>query len=391
MPNAKKREGFAGALHKLLDPIYEAKRSARISLAAARRRRNTETTFIGITGSHGKSTATALLGAILTAHAPTTIGLEKNASRSAAKTMLTKVSRRDRYCVQEISGSPPKNIDKAFKALQPHVGIITAIGGDHRQMFRTFAETAAEKSKLVRFLQPDGLAVLNADDPLVAAMAKDCSCRVVFYGRQENADLRLLDAMSVWPNRLTLEAAYRGKSFTVKTHLVGEQWQVSVLAALLTALELGIPLDACLAVIEAYEPLFNKMSVHATPQGAWYVLDGAKLSYYGMEACLSFLKDAKAPRRSVLLGTISDHPGSDRPHYERVARLALAVADRVVFTGPNAMRPRRLKTEFQDRLVLIENRQEAVAFLTGDLLPDEIVYIKGSLTENFAHLFSLKR
>jgi UDP-N-acetylmuramoyl-tripeptide--D-alanyl-D-alanine ligase len=389
MANKKPRQGISATVHTLLDPIYNAKRAARIGLAGAWRRRNKTTTFIGITGSHGKSTATAMLGAILNAAAPTKVGVVFNHAKSAASTVFSTSPSKHRYCVQEVSGFPLNSIDLAFRVLQPQIGLVTAVGGDHRKEFRSFEETAAEKSKMVRYLAPDGLAVLNLDDPLVAAMAKDCVCRVIGYGRTDGADLRLLEATSTWPDRLRMDVVYRGERFAVGTQLVGTHWYVSVMAALLTALELGIPRETCLAAIAAHPPLHNKMSVHSAPGGAWYVLDAAKLSYYGMEACLSFLKDAKASRRSVLLGTISDHPGSDRPHYERVARLALAAADRVVVTGPNALRVRRLASEFGDRLHVFESRPEAARFLTQDLLPEEVLYIKAPQGDRLPRLFSL--
>jgi UDP-N-acetylmuramyl pentapeptide synthase len=91
----------------------------------------------------------------------------------------------------------------------------------------------------------------------------------------------------------------------------------------------------------------------------------------------------------VVLGTISDHPGSDRPHYERVARLALAAADRVIVTGPNALRVRRLASEFGDRLHVFESRPEAARFLTQDLLPEEVLYIKAPQGDRLPRLFSL--
>jgi UDP-N-acetylmuramoyl-tripeptide--D-alanyl-D-alanine ligase len=389
MANKKERQGFSRTVHKLLDPVYEVKRAARISLAAAWRRRNKTTTFIGITGSHGKSTATAILGAILEAAAPAKAGVMQNHVKSAARTVFATTPWKHRYCAQEISAFPPNAIDDALRVLQPQVGVITAISGDHRAAYRSFEATAAEKSKLVRYLGPDGLAILNRDDPHVAGMAKDAVCRVVWYGQSEGSDLRLLEAKSAWPDRLTLTVAYRGERFTVRTNLVGKHWHVSVLAALTTALELGIAKETCLAAIAAYAPIFNRMSVHPAPGGAWYVLDSAKLSYYGAEACLSFLGDAKAPRRSVLVGTISDHPGAARPHYERVARLALAVADRVVFAGPNAMRVRRLP-EFGSRLHAFEDRKEAAEFLCNDLVADEVVYVKATLADGLRFRLPMK-
>jgi UDP-N-acetylmuramoyl-tripeptide--D-alanyl-D-alanine ligase len=371
-------------------PIYRAKWAFRQRAALFRRSRNKLTTFVALTGSHGKSTATAMLGAILAAHAQTRLGFIDNTHNHFVRAALNVSPGRHRYCVQEVGASPRGSIDHALKFLRPHIGVVTAVAGDHYREFRGFQGVASEKSRLVHGLDSSGLAVLNGDDRLVAAMAGNCLCRVAVFGRAENADLRLLEATSPWPKRLSLEAAYRGRRFRVETRLVGTHWRISVMAALLTALELGVPRDLCLNAIAGFDPLFSRMSVHPAPNGAFYVLD-MKLSYFGTEECLGFLKEAHVPRRTVLLGTVADHPGSDRPHYERIARMALATAERVVFAGKNAMAPRRLRHEFGDRLLLFENNQDAVKRIKEDLIPDEILYVKGSGADRLSALLGFEQ
>jgi UDP-N-acetylmuramoyl-tripeptide--D-alanyl-D-alanine ligase len=279
-------------------------------------------------------------------------------------------------------------IDRSFDVLLPTVGIVTAISGDHRKAFGSFEAIAAEKAKLVHRLPGAGIAVLNADDPLVAAMAEGCACRTVTFGRAENADLRLLGAKAVWPKRLTLDVAYRGQALTVSTRLVGAHWSVSVMAALLAALELGASPTTCLSVIESLEPIFNRMSLHPGPNGACLVLDANKASFSGIEACLQFLDDAVAPKKTVVIGTISDYAGASRSHYYKVARMALARADRVIFTGSNAARVRRLAAEeFAGRLFVRERPQDVLQMLSEDAVPDEIIYIKATRVDRLARIF----
>jgi len=339
------------------------------------------TIFIGITGSHGKTTATALLAAILKSHAPTYSRPAYNFPYQVVRAVLRARPWRDRYMVQEVSGHEPGAIAQILPVLRPNVGVVTAVGGDHRKSFGgSFEETAVEKGSLIRALPEDGLAVLNADDPHVAAMALYAPCRVVRFGSQSDVDLRLLDAKSSWPGRLVLTVEHRGEQFEVRTQLVGEHWTLSVMAALFTALELGVPRDQCLKAIEAVQPFYNRMSVHPTAHGGWYVLDAAKSSYFGIGTCLAFLRDTPAvPRRTVLFGTISDHPGASRSHYHRVARMALDVAERVIFSGPNAARVRQLVAgEFAGRLFAFEDYAEAVRMLERDPVAGEIIYIKAA-------------
>src|SRR5690606_16443433 len=191
---------------------------------------------------------------------------------------------RHRFMVQEVSGNFPGAIAKSVSVLRPQVGIVTAVSGDHRKAFGgSFEAIAAEKGNLVRALPASGLAVLNADDPNVAAMAVYSPCRVATFGAKSDADLRLIEARSSWPERLSLIVEYRGERFAVKTRFVGEHWAVSVMAALLTAMELGVPREDCLSTIETVAPAYNRMSVHASPHGGWYVLDAFKSSFFGIE------------------------------------------------------------------------------------------------------------
>ena len=94
-----------------------------------------------------------------------------------------------------------------------------------------------------------------------------------------------------------MEVAWRGERHLVRTRLVGTHWSVSVLGALLAALELGVPVRTCLSVIAGFSPIKNRMSVHEGPNGSFIVLDAEKSSWSGLEACLDFLGAASAPRK----------------------------------------------------------------------------------------------
>lgn len=385
----EKNRSFRAVLRKASDPIYDLKRRARVRIAAVWRRRLTGTVFVGITGSHGKSTATHLLARMLATKAATGVGLGKNQTKAIARSILRVRPRRYRYFVQEVAAGEGCDVGKSADILQPNTGIVTAIGWDHRTTFGGSQEAiAAEKAKLVYSLPSDGLAVLNADDPRVAAMAEGCRCRVVTFGHAEGSDLRILEASSNWPERLTFEVEYHGERFTVKSRLIGVPWILSVSAALLAALELGADRLDCLSVIEAQEPLFNRMSAHQTTNGAWYILDAEKAPYFAIEACLSFLETASAPRKTVVFGLISDYPGSSRAHYQRVARMALDRADRVIFTGAQAARVRRLAAgELAGRLFWEEEPGKVLEKLSADALADEIIYLKASRATGLHRLF----
>lgn len=189
-----------------------------------------------------------------------------------------------------------------------------------------------------------------------------------------------------------MRVAYRGEDFIVTTRLLGPHWTVSVLAALLTALELGVDRQDCLSAIASFEPRFNRMSVHQIPSGVWYVLDAEKASFFGIDACLGFLDGAQAARRTVVFGTISDYPGDSSRRYRRAARMALQRAERVIFTGPNARHVRRLldREEFKGKLLMVEDHEELSRKLSQDTIRGEVVYVKASDADDLERVLILQ-
>src|SRR3546814_529774 len=139
-------------------------------LAALHRRRLGKVTFVAITGSAGKTTANLLTHAILATAGR--IQGHRQANRSVyvmAAVIATKPS--DDFCVIELGAERPGNFDSYLAAVQPRIGVVTAVGTDHLKAFNSVEAITEEKAKFIACLPENGTAVLNADDPRVMAMA----------------------------------------------------------------------------------------------------------------------------------------------------------------------------------------------------------------------------
>jgi UDP-N-acetylmuramoyl-tripeptide--D-alanyl-D-alanine ligase len=346
--------------------------------AVIRRKTLRHVTFVGITGSCGKTTTTGLVAAVLESAGRCRMQAGDNRHQALIKNVLS-VDASTKFCVQEVSGSWPGRIAVHCRVLQPQVGIVTTVGSDHYKNYRSLEATARSKGQLVELLPSTGIAILNADDPHVMAMASRTSARVVTFGTCPNAELRATQISSDWPGRLTLTVHHGQDTLQIRTRLVGEHWTTSVLAAIACGLVCGVDLGECARRIENFEPAFGRHSVHVRPDGPVYIFDH-KAPVWTIAVSLAFLKAARAPRTTAVFGTISDYPGSARGRYRRVARDALEVVDRVVFVGPNSGHVSRLQQhETQERLYAFETSYQASAFLAQATVPGELIYIKGSL------------
>lgn len=354
-----RRRNVAGLLRRLLRPDH----------------------VVAVTGSAGKSSTVGLISLVLATQAPTHVSIGFNTAGSIAGN-LTRARRKHRLWVSEVSGHVPGAIEPVVDFLRHDVAVVTTIGLDHYKNFRSREAVAAEKGRLVEMLPPTGLAVLNADDPLILAMKERSPARVLTYGRSADADIRLVGCGGHFPDRLRLEID-DGEGVTfVQTQMVGERWTTAVLAAFAAGRGLGVPARDCARAIATWPPYPWRDSVHSVANGITIIADTCKAPFWSIPSSLDIVRNARAVRKTVVVGTISDIQGSTRPKYLETARKALAIADRVIFVGPQSARVDRLLSETDGRLLTFDRVEEVAAYLSRTANPGELIYLKGSLADH---------
>jgi aminoacyl-tRNA hydrolase len=391
-----RRTALARLLERLLgepewDRVEQAPAgvSGRALLKAARLYRHTllrRVTFIGVTGSAGKTMTKELLAAILSTKL-TGVWNRRNLNRprSLARTILD-VRPWHEFSVLEIAGNM-KPLEVPLRLVAPRIGVVTTVGTDHISAFRTIDAIAAEKSKLVACLPPAGTAVLNADDARVLAMQAQCRARVMTFGLAASADVRAEDVQGGWPDRLSFTIVHGGQSHRVQTQLCGVHWVPSVLAAVTAALAIGIPLGDAVEAVAMVPPFVRRMSPTVSPDGVTFIRDDAKAPLWSIPLSLQFLKDARASRRIIVIGTISDYLGNSRSKYLDVVRQAMEVADHVMVVGPRATTCLKAKRHPTDDAVHAARSVEAARqHLERLLRPGDLVLLKGSRVDRLQSL-----
>ncbi|MFN2433331.1 MAG: Mur ligase family protein [Gemmatimonadota bacterium] len=363
-----------------------------IALAAAHRSRLRDVARVGVTGSCGKTTTKDLLAAVLATRYPGTKSEDSNNGTYAVARTLLATSRRSGTCVVELGAAGPGSLDEPIRLLRPSMGIVTNVGSDHFSAFRGADGVAEEKGKLVAALRPDGVAVLNADDPRVLAMIGRCAGRVVTYGLSPAAGVRATDVRAAWPERLSFTVVASGVAASVQTRLCGAHWVHAALAALAAGESLGVPLAEGARALEAVEPWRGRMSPVETDDGVTFIRDEWKAPLWSVPAALEFVRTARAQRKVVVFGTISDTQGDARSRYREVAEQALDVADHVAFVGRWAGRARAARRpERLADLSTFGTVQQAAEHLRVFLRSGDLVLLKGSLPADHLERILLAR
>jgi len=334
--------------------------------------------FIGVTGSCGKTTTTELIAAILAKEGQVQKGSKANTTDCVAKTILT-VSPWHRFCVNEVSAHLAGVMEKSAKLLQPQIGVVTHIGQDHYSSYRNLELTAAEKGKLVEGLPVGGVAVLNADDPYVYAMRERTRAQVITYGLSADAMVRGESVSCAWPRPMSLDVCYAGKQLHVQTQLLGKHWAYAVLAALSTGIAAGVSLERAVQAVKTFNPVPGRMSPHETPDGVTFIRDYCKAPLWTIPASLDFMRTAKAERKVVVIGSISDTPKSFHDRYRTVIRQALDIVDKIFFVGDHAHLALKAQPHPKDdRVMAFDTLCKLDSFLRSYLKAGDLVLLKGS-------------
>ena len=347
-----------------------------------------EVRVVALTGSQGKTSTKDLLAHLLAAAGTTVatagsfnneIGLPLTVLRAGADT---------EFLVLEMGARGIGHVADLCRIAPPHVSLVLNVGKAHIGEFGTQQEIARAKGEIVDSLDPDGVAVLNADDPLVAAMAERAKGRVVTFGESSRADVRLddlsLDALG--RPRFTLTTGE--ESARVEMGLLGEHQALNAAAAAAVALTLGVGLDVVAETLGSAVPASRwRMEVTERADGVVVINDAYNANPDSMRAALKALAAVgrgKGPgsRTVAVLGEMRELGESSRDEHDAIGRLAVRLDISQLLVVGEAARPLHLgaclEGSWNEESVFVTDNAEAISWLDEHLEPGDVVLLKAS-------------
>ena len=355
------------------------------------RRLMLRTRFIVITGSLGKTTAKEVLGRMLATDGRV---LRSWANQSGGLLVVLNVLRVrpwHRYAVLEASGAPPGALDELAGLIRPDVVLQLGVGQTHSLRFASLEERAREKGKLCEALGRNGIAVLNAEDPLIRDMRHLVQGRTLFFGLSPECDVRAEDVTSRWPERLSFTCHAGGEALKVKTQLVGKHWLASVLGGLAVARALQLDLQQVVPTVAHVSPFPSRLQPMRLPGGAVVLRDEYNASVPSLVASLEVLREASCEGKKVLvIKDFSDFSGHRRQRLRYLASAAADAIDGVVLIGESSTYGIRRFVEAgldPENCLRFATFCEAAAGLRDYFGKGDLVLVKGRTTDHMARLF----
>jgi UDP-N-acetylmuramoyl-tripeptide--D-alanyl-D-alanine ligase len=332
-------------------------------------------TVAGLTGSQGKTSTKDLLAAVLSSTGPTTATIGSLNNELGVPLTILRADPTTRFLVLEMGARRIGDIAALTGLVAPDIAVVLNVGQAHLGKFGSRAAIARAKGELVEGLAPGGTAVLNADDPRVAAMRPLTGGPVLTFGLAEHADVRVtgltLDRLA--RPSFTLQAA--GASATVTLPLTGAHQAVNAAAAAAAGLAAGVPLDVATAALATASLSRWRLELRELAVGATLLNDSFNANPDSARTALDALAAIEGRRRIAVLGEMLELGDDSEAEHRAVGEYAASRADVVAAVGEGAQ---PIADGAGLRAVTLAGNEAAVDWLRGQLAAGDVVLVKAS-------------
>ncbi|MFI0502129.1 UDP-N-acetylmuramoyl-tripeptide--D-alanyl-D-alanine ligase [Streptomyces albogriseolus] len=350
-------------------------------------------TLVALTGSAGKTSTKDLIAQVLRSKAPTVftpgslnneIGLPLTALTATEET---------RFLVLEMGARGIGHIRYLTGLTPPRIGLVLNVGSAHIGEFGGREQIAQAKGELVESLPPaeeGGVAVLNADDPYVRAMASRTKAKVILFGESGEADVSAENVRLTDSGQPSFRLHTPSGASDVTMRLYGEHHVSNALAAAAVAHELGMSADEIARALSEAGSLSRwRMEVTERPDGVTVVNDAYNANPESMKAALRALaamgeaSRAKGGRTWAVLGKMAELGDEALAEHDAVGRLAVRLnVSKLVAVGGREAAWLQLgaynEGSWGEESVHVSDAQAAVDLLRSELRPGDVVLVKAS-------------
>ncbi len=341
---------------------------------------------IGVTGSYGKTTTRALIAAALSPKFKVLASEGNFNNEIGVPLTLLQLDESHGAAIVELAMRGAGQIEYLADIARPTHAVITNIGPQHIELLGSEENIARAKAEVLRFLPPDGVAILPSDDEYLDFFTDQVGCRIATFGANPSAEYHAGEAKTGDDGHISfaLTTSSHLKTHSLKLPMPGIHNAINAAAALAVADLLGVPLDEAARALESAVVPGARMRVLQTNR-LTIIDDSYNAGPTSMRVALQTLLDFPGSgRRIAILGAMKELGEISEAEHRKIGDFAGTFADILVGVGGET-RPllnaavesaRRIESEMQT--FYCENAAEAAARVDEFAQSGDVVLVKGS-------------
>lgn len=341
---------------------------------------------IGITGSYGKTSTKYILQTILSEKYNVLATPESyNTTMGNVRTIREKLQPEHQVFISEMGARRRYDIQEICNFVRPQIGIITSIGPQHLETFKTVENVAKTKSELLVGLTYDGVAFLPLNDKYCKEIYQKEKHEKYSYGINEKADVYATD-IKLSAKGSTFTVVTKDDKFTCTTKLLGEHNVQNIIGSIAIALHLGLTKAEITRGVEKIEPVPHRLQILSSPNGGIVIDDAFNSNPVGSKMALDVLK--KFEGRKIIITPGMVELGTEE--YKLNKEFGKQIADTVdvaILVGVKRSKPieegLREKKFDENNIYIVNSLDEATNRLTKLANPNNVVLFENDLPDNY--------
>ncbi len=334
---------------------------------------------IGVTGSVGKTTTREMIATALSGNV-NTYQTEKNYnSQEGLPICIDRITRKHKVAVLEHGIDDIGKMEILSDISKPDICVITNIGLAHMERFGSLEITRREKLSITSHMNPDGLVLLNGDNPMLADLRGQMNEKVQFYGLSEWCDYRA-ENIRQENYKYYYDFVHDDIRVPVELSALGKHNVGNSLAGLAVSTYLGLDLNKA---IEGYKDFKGLRQNLICIPGKYTIIDDTyNASPDSMKASIDVLDELESEGKKIaVLGDMFElGDNSEQFHYEVGKHLATKNIDELVVVGELSQQYVRAvqESDSQIKCYSFKDNGEVALYLMSVMNPEDIALIKAS-------------
>ena len=386
----------------LIDPLERTINGAYL-LSAKNRIRTLQPSVIGITGSYGKTSTKYILHQILSQKFNTLMTPDSyNTPMGICKVIRGELTAEHKIFIVEMGAYKRGDIRELCNLASPEIGILTAVGPQHLERFKSIDNIAKTKYELIESLPSDGLAVFNCDNEICAGLA-DKREQGGSPVRRYATEPFLVASVSNSANLTAANIRHTsgGLAFTahigvdapdiadveIRTQLLGKHNVSNILAAMTVAIECGMTLEEIQKAIVNVEPVPHRLQLTVGVGDVTIIDDSFNANPVGAKAALEVLTEIGDGKKVLVTPGMVELGEREYEENKRLGEHAADVCDLVILVGPTRTTPilDGLKAaEYPSQQIIVAlNLEEVKQHLATQVRAGDVVLFENDLPDNY--------
>ncbi len=367
-------------------PIEKSIRRGFCNKAKAKLQDIKDLKVIGITGSYGKTSTKYIVNTILSQKYNTLMTPESyNTTMGVVRTINEKLTPMHQLFICEMGAKYIGDIKEITDIVNPTYGILTAIGPQHLDTFKTLDNVRKTKLELVDSLPEDGIAFVNWEDENIrnSKILK----KTVKFGLTDTADYYAKN-INITERGSTFDVVIPGKEpINIRTKLLGSLNILNIVGAVAIADKLGLTEDEIKIGVKYIRPVPHRLELKQNSNGSIIIDDAYNSNIRGAKMALEVLKSFEHRKRILITPGIVELGDKSTEINQELGEKAAESADFIILVGASQTVPIyngvRNKNYPESQIFIAQNLQEAISKMNQIMTTDSVVLLENDLPDNY--------